>query len=179
MRTARYLLGYLNRCAGRCPLQPLHVDGRGPRINAADPLTDLPQRPPACRLPAGLYQAVQSYQAPWDEKPRKKPSGVGLTSCLRRRTADRDNPYELVLSGLRVAVTALRVAVHVQSMDLSTQRAGLAKETVVAFLLEFGYAVFDDCAVFTVVSGAPSVGRRGAPLLYLTEVGSAAVSLRK
>jgi len=57
----------------------------------------------------------------------------------------------------------MRISMNVKRMDLTTQRTRLVREPEVTLMQEFGYAVFDDCAVFTVVSGALSAlteGRR-------------------
>lgn len=53
---------------------------------------------------------------------------------------------------------------NAKRMNFATQRTRLVRKPEVTFLQEFGYAVFDDCAVFTVVSGASSARTEGRRL---------------
>ena len=57
---------------------------------------------------------------------------------------------------------------NTQRMHVPTQPTRLAFKSEMTLMLEFGYAVFDDCVEFTVVSGAQSADSRPGAAFFMS-----------
>ena len=128
----------------------------GPRVNTAKNTTGVFDGAFVCFYPCRFKQVVEANDAAGYQKIREKPLRIGFSCRSSGWTYDRDNPNTRILSAFPISVASPRISMYMKLMDFSTQRARLLFESEMTFLQEFGYAIFD-CAVFTVILGAPSV----------------------
>lgn len=132
---------YRRRCD--CVIEALQVSPSGSRIDAAEDPACLLYILPRSNLLSRLNEIVEPDDTAGDEKVRQKPFGVRFSGGLSDRAKDCDDVNTLVLSTLTIPAAAMRIAVHVQPMNLATQWARLVFISEVALLQEIRYAVFD------------------------------------
>ena len=115
-------------------LESLQVAAGGSRVDAAEDPACLLHIFPPVNLSGRLGEMVEPDDTAGDEKVRQQPFGVRHSGRVRLRAIDRDNAYAQVLSGVTLPVAAMRIGVHVQPMDLATQRARFVFISEVAML---------------------------------------------
>ncbi len=114
--------------------ESLQVATSGSRIDAAEDSTCLLHILRTVNLSGRLGEMVEPDDTVRDEEVRQQPLRVRSSGRVSLRAIDRDNENAPVLSGLRVPVAAIGIGVHVQAMNLATQRTRLVFISEVALL---------------------------------------------
>jgi len=124
-------------------LKAFQVGVGGSRVDAAEDPACFLHTLPGLNLFGRLSEVVESDDTAGDQEIRQKPLRVWHSGRVSLPTIDRDNENAPVLSGVTVAVAAMRIGMHLQAMDLATQRTRLVFISDVALLQEIRYVVFD------------------------------------
>jgi hypothetical protein len=135
----------------------------GPLINAAKQSTDSFDVCSQRILCDRFQHPVKPDDATGNEKVGQKPEGVLVSFWTGLRTNNWHYTNANILAADRITIASMRISMNVKRVDFTTQRTRLMREPEVTLMQEFGYAVFDDCAVFTVVSGASSARTEERP----------------